>query len=104
MPRSAIAAGVVDVVQPPAQIAGGDSGLRAEPASALTPLPESDASQTLQKIYILLRDRTGNDFALYKENTIQRRIERRMNVHQIETFGNIFVLCNTTLGTRCAVS
>ena len=42
------------------------------------------ASQTLRKIFILLRDRTGNDFALYKENTIQRRIERRMNVHQIE--------------------
>lgn len=48
------------------------------------PLPERDTSQTLHKIFILLRDRTGNDFALYKENTIQRRIERRMNVHQIE--------------------
>ncbi|MCX5723222.1 MAG: PAS domain-containing protein [Nitrospirae bacterium] len=48
------------------------------------PLPERDVSQTLQKIFILLRDRTGNDFSLYKENTIQRRLERRMNVHQIE--------------------
>jgi two-component system, chemotaxis family, CheB/CheR fusion protein len=36
------------------------------------------------ELFILLRDRTGNDFALYKESTIRRRIERRMNVHQIE--------------------
>ena len=26
-----------------------------------------DGSQALQKIFILLRDRTGNDFALYKK-------------------------------------
>ena len=31
-----------------------------------------------------MRDRSGNDFSLYKANTIQRRIERRMNVHQID--------------------
>ena len=59
-------------------------------------IPERDASQTLRKIFILLRDRTGNDFSLYKENTIQRRIERRMNVHQIENVRQYlrFVLAN----------
>ncbi|HSN03625.1 MAG TPA: CheR family methyltransferase [Nitrospira sp.] len=96
MPRSAIAAGVVDVVRAPGQMS--------EPllayARSLTrpglPLPEQDAAQTLQKIFILLRDRTGNDFALYKMNTIQRRIERRMNVHQIENLKQYlrFVLAN----------
>ena len=84
MPSSAMAAGVVDVVQPADRMS---EPLRAY-ARGLTkpalPLPECDASQTLQKIFILLRDRTGNDFSLYKENTIHRRIERRMNVHQIE--------------------
>jgi len=96
MPRSAITAGVADVVQP--------VGLMAEPlrayARSLTKpaqlLPERDASQTLRKIFILLRDRTGNDFSLYKENTIHRRIERRMNVHQIENLKQYlrFVLAN----------
>jgi two-component system CheB/CheR fusion protein len=59
-------------------------------------LPERDASQTLNKIFVLLRDRTGNDFSLYKENTIRRRIERRMNVHQIENLRQYlrFVLAN----------
>ena len=83
MPRSAITAGVVDVVQPADQMS---EPLLAYARSLTRPassLPERDVSQTLQKIFILLRDRTGNDFALYKENTIHRRIERRMNVHQI---------------------
>ena len=38
-----------------------------------------------KKIYILLRSRTGHDFSAYKANTIRRRIERRMNVHQIDS-------------------
>ena len=84
MPRSAIAAGVVDVVQPADQMSEPLRGYALSLTKPAPPQPERDASQTLHKIFILLRDRTGNDFALYKENTIQRRIERRMNVHQIE--------------------
>jgi len=96
MPRSAITAGVIDVVQPPGQMA---EPLRAYARSLTKPvllLPEGDISQTMRKIFILLRDRTGNDFSLYKENTIQRRIERRMNVHQIENLKSYlrFVLSN----------
>jgi two-component system CheB/CheR fusion protein len=38
----------------------------------------------LDKIIILLRTHTGNDFSLYKKNTMYRRIERRMGVHKID--------------------
>jgi len=38
----------------------------------------------LDKIIILLRTHTGNDFSLYKKNTVYRRIERRMGVHKID--------------------
>lgn len=38
----------------------------------------------LEKIIILLRTQTGNDFSLYKKNTVYRRIERRMSVHKID--------------------
>ena len=85
MPRSAIAAGVADLVQPADQMS---EPLRRYAQSLTKPaasLPEPDTSQALHKIFILLRERTGNDFSLYKDNTIQRRIERRMNVHQIES-------------------
>ena len=39
---------------------------------------------SLEKIIILLRTHTGNDFSLYKKNTVYRRIERRMGVHKID--------------------
>jgi len=39
---------------------------------------------SLEKIIILLRTNTGNDFSLYKKNTVYRRIERRMTVHKID--------------------
>ncbi|QHL89218.1 hypothetical protein GU926_17990 [Nibribacter ruber] len=41
------------------------------------------STQMLQKIFSLIRNKTGHDFSLYKRNTIFRRIERRMNSHQI---------------------
>lgn len=43
---------------------------------------EKDSS-SLDKIIILLRTQTGNDFSQYKKNTLYRRIERRMGIHQI---------------------
>ncbi len=84
MPRSAMAAGVVDVVQPPGQMPESLLAYARSLLRPVQPLPESDASRALHKIFILLRERTGTDFALYKESTIHRRIERRMNVHQIQ--------------------
>ena len=53
------------------------------------PNPELDLNlavpvlASLQKIFILLRARTGHDFSLYKASTLRRRIARRMNIHQI---------------------
>jgi len=96
MPRSAVAAGVVDVVKPADQMSESLVAYARSFTRPALPLPKSDTSQTLRKIFILLRERTGNDFALYKENTIHRRIERRMNVHQIENLRQYlrFVLAN----------
>ena len=42
----------------------------------------------LEKIIILLRHLTGQDFSSYKKNTMLRRIERRMGVHQIDKMQN----------------
>lgn len=84
MPRSAIDAGVADVVQPVEKMAESLRAYARGRTTSVTLRPAGEASQPLHKIFILLRDRTGNDFARYKENTIHRRIERRMNVHQID--------------------
>ncbi len=43
---------------------------------------------SLQKILILLRTKTGHDFSFYKKTTLYRRIERRLNIHQIDKITN----------------
>jgi chemotaxis methyl-accepting protein methylase len=50
----------------------------------------------LQEIFILLRVKTGHDFSQYKPDTVQRRIERRLAVHQIETMGNYLLFLQQT--------
>jgi two-component system CheB/CheR fusion protein len=87
MPRCAIATGMVDYVLPPEKMPDqlikytGHTIYR-QP-EAVQPATEG-IPDALQKIFILLRTHTGHDFSSYKRNTICRRIERRMNVHQID--------------------
>ena len=89
MPRSAINAGLADIVAPadelPEQImAFLNHSPRAVPNDVELKLKLTPAS-SLEKIVIILRERTGNDFSLYKENTLYRRIERRMGLHQLKS-------------------
>ena len=86
MPRSAIAAGVVDFVLPPAGIArqlvaiARDSQVRIEPREATEPPGDAE----LAKILRLVRSATGVDFTHYKHSTLQRRIKRRMALRGFE--------------------
>ena len=87
MPSSAIATGLVDYVLPTEQIPAQLGAYAQGPylASAATPaLDEGGLPEPMQKINVLLRARTGHDFSAYKANTIRRRIERRINVHQLK--------------------
>jgi chemotaxis protein methyltransferase CheR/two-component system CheB/CheR fusion protein len=85
MPCSAIDAGLADIVAPaeelPHRILDYLATVKFDAPSRLVPL---DGRHTvLEKAMILLRARSGNDFSLYKKNTLLRRIERRMGIHQI---------------------
>lgn len=87
MPESAQATGLADFVLPPAempkQLLAYAKSMRfgAAAAGAVADVPDD----SLQKIFILLRSRTGHDFSNYKTTTIRRRIVRRMSVHQIQS-------------------
>ncbi|WP_218576530.1 chemotaxis protein CheB [Desulfobacter latus] len=87
MPRSAIGTGLVDFELPPAempaQIIAYVTHAFSKPPRRVMLAPK--AENALKKVLLLLRARTGHDFSQYKPSTIQRRIERRMAVHQIET-------------------
>ena len=86
MPSSAIATGLVDYVLPverlPQQLIAYTQGAYLA-ATELEPGREEGLAEPLQKILVLLRARTGHDFTPYKTNTLRRRIERRINVHQL---------------------
>jgi two-component system CheB/CheR fusion protein len=88
MPRSAIMTGAVDLVLPAAKIP--DALVKYSLRMTLNRTPESSGSQDkaaerLPEIVDLLRAKTAHDFTLYKEGTLQRRIERRMAMVGIET-------------------
>ena len=87
MPRNAIKAATPDFIESPSALPNKLLHIHERG------LPKSDTviskkdSAALQKIIILIRDQTGNDFSEYKENTIYRRIDRRMRIHQISNMG-----------------
>ncbi|HZO12471.1 MAG TPA: chemotaxis protein CheB, partial [Polyangiaceae bacterium] len=83
MPRSAISRGIVDYILPPSKLA--EQLVRYAQSSASRALTPSDSFEaSLGLIMRLLRERAGHDFSCYKRSTLQRRVERRMNVHQID--------------------
>lgn len=86
MPRSAIDAGFADVVAPAEELPGRIIGyLKHAPLVAKAdPSREGKTQSGLEKVFILLRTQTGQDFSLYKKSTIYRRVERRMGLHQID--------------------
>lgn len=85
MPRNAIDSVVADFIAPADELSA-----KIIEFFKHIPVIKSDLDieikdkSSLEKIIILLRLNTGNDFSLYKKNTVYRRIERRMGVHKID--------------------
>jgi two-component system, chemotaxis family, CheB/CheR fusion protein len=93
MPGSAITAGCVDFILRPeriarelARLAGhpyiGPNGAPPEPEEPEKPAEE----KAIEEILVLLRQRMGVDFSLYRHATLCRRIERRMVLHKVDSF------------------
>ncbi|HEV7499284.1 MAG TPA: chemotaxis protein CheB, partial [Vicinamibacteria bacterium] len=90
MPRSAIAAGCVDFVLAPEEIARELTRLGRHPYVAATESHDSLSSDAqtragLAEIVTILLKATGADFTAYKTTTLERRIARRMAIRRIET-------------------
>lgn len=87
MPRSAIATGLVDYELLPQEmpeklIAYAKHVIKITSTISIKVPNDENA---LKKIFILLRSHTGHDFSNYKLSTINRRLERRMALHQIDS-------------------
>ena len=86
MPKSAIDAGLADIVAPVEQLPVKIVSYlqHALHITRTEPALELKDQSALEKVLILLRSRTGHDFSLYKKSTVYRRVERRMGIHQID--------------------
>jgi len=93
MPRSSQATGMVDIIQPPELLAKELISYFKHPVvketNYLEKLLDSDENY-LSKIIAVLRDATGVDFSDYKENTIIRRLEKRISINRYNNIEEYF--------------
>ena len=107
MPRNAIAAGCVDFVLSPVEIARELAHIAKHPSMVRAVLerkqpgnakvetsesaqPGSPVESSLKNILGLLRDHGGVDFSYYKSATLERRVMRRMVLGRINTLEAYF--------------
>ena len=87
MPLNSIATGLVDSVLPVAEIPLKIIAYQKRLGQPIIPAELAHAEtdeQALREVFTHLRVRTGHDFTNYKRATILRRIERRINVHELQ--------------------
>lgn len=85
MPRSSAATGMIDFVLPPKQLAAELMEFFKHPFVKKTKQIEdliNSSQNQLSKVIAILRDEKGVDFTLYKENTIIRRLEKRISINR----------------------
>ena len=91
MPASAIATGLVDHALPvqdmPAELAAFRQSLQIDLKLDATDDAADEPAKEQQRAYDALRKQTGHDFSGYKVKTFMRRVQRRMNILQFQTFG-----------------
>ena len=89
MPQSAAASGQVDdvlaVEAMPVRLMDYRKHFSSVSANKDSNGTRTDAAQHIATIFGALRARTGHDFLQYKEKTLLRRLQRRMQLLQIET-------------------
>ncbi|RPI71827.1 MAG: hypothetical protein EHM47_09390, partial [Ignavibacteriales bacterium] len=91
MPSSAIKTGLADFILRPEEMPAQLINFTSQKVKGVllnTAITDGKIPDAFQKIFILLRTRTGHDFSFYKQNTLYRRVERRMNVAQLDSLPN----------------
>jgi two-component system, chemotaxis family, CheB/CheR fusion protein len=89
MPRSAIETGLVDYVLPAEKMPKELIGYLKQPYVRGYQIGmDTEHLDYVQKVLMMVRSRTGHNFSHYKQNTIYRRVERRMALHKITDIRN----------------
>ncbi|MGQ1784674.1 MULTISPECIES: chemotaxis protein CheB [unclassified Saccharicrinis] len=90
MPVSAFDTGITDMVLKPEEMPGKLVEYFSKPQESTGSIEPMDKvhQKWLDKIFSILRTRVGMDFSTYKQNTLIRRINRRMSLNQIRSHEN----------------
>lgn len=94
MPRSSISTGLVDYIIPPEKMPEELLNYIKHPLVRKGETNESIMSKnidTLTKIILMLRDYCEIDFSYYKQNTMIRRLERRVSINRFNTLEEYMV-------------
>lgn len=88
MPRNAIATGLVDYILAPRDIPERITHYLSQlrNADSIADEARNDAANELSAIVSILKARSGHDFRDYKDGTLLRRIQRRMQVLQLDSY------------------
>ncbi len=93
MPNTAISTNLVDFILPPAEIAQKVIQLNSKRISILSSSSLADDSEGIyQDILDLVYKESGVNFKKYKNNTLLRRLEKRMSIHNIDTLNDYYSL------------
>jgi len=94
MPKNSISTGLVDYILSPDKMPEALTNFIKHPFVKKTQTLDNILQEnidTLTKIIIILRDYSGIDFTYYKENTIIRRLERRVSINRFDTLEEYLV-------------
>lgn len=86
MPKSSIATGLVDYILPPAEMPEALLNYIKHPFISNAQTVEKvleGKDEIIVKLMSVLREYSGVDFSFYKENTLNRRLERRMSINRV---------------------
>lgn len=95
MPRNAIATGIVDYVLPPSKMPEALIEFIEHPFVKKNKSLKNEMHEkldNLSKVTLMLRDFCGVDFSYYKENTIIRRLERRLSINRMDNLDDYLKL------------
>jgi two-component system CheB/CheR fusion protein len=98
MPRSAISTGHIDYVMTPGAIAAELRRIATHPFISGKKIANLGQETQLQRIFAILRNHTSVDFKHYKQNTIKRRVFRRMALLKIEKLDKYTKLLSESQG------
>jgi two-component system, chemotaxis family, CheB/CheR fusion protein len=98
MPRSSIATGLSDFILAPEEMAEALINYVRHPFNEKPDAIQAFTSpgDSLAHVLHVLRDFSGIDFSFYKENTIVRRLERRLNINRIDSLEGYIHLLNNS--------